>query len=172
MSDFNISINYVLGNEGGLTNNPEDHGGITNFGITKPDIAEFLKRDLALIEDSDISTLTRDKAEDVYKALYWDKIGLSDVTDRDKATILLDASVNMGMGTVARMVQSLYSLEKDSTWGPKTRAAVNSAYSTNFIKDIVKEIQVHYVKIVVNNPTQIVFLLGWINRSHRYLEFL
>ena len=35
ISNFGISLNYVLGSEGGFVNDPQDPGGATNEGVTQ-----------------------------------------------------------------------------------------------------------------------------------------
>jgi len=43
MADFNLAIETVLANEGGLSENPSDPGGLTNFGISQRCISESSK---------------------------------------------------------------------------------------------------------------------------------
>ena len=52
MTDFDLAINYVLENEGGVVDDPNDPGGLTNFGISQKQYP-----------DLDIRDLTRDQAE-------------------------------------------------------------------------------------------------------------
>lgn len=44
MSNFDDAFTYTIGNEGGYSNDPNDSGGPTNFGITIGDLSRFLGR--------------------------------------------------------------------------------------------------------------------------------
>ena len=52
MAEFAQAIEYVLENEGGLVDNTNDHGGITNFGITIPMLTSFRKKQVTPSEIS------------------------------------------------------------------------------------------------------------------------
>jgi len=68
--DFNRVIDFVLGQEGGYVNDPNDPGGETKWGISKrwnPDL--------------DIANLTRDDAIKVYWERYWLPSGAEEIPE-------------------------------------------------------------------------------------------
>jgi lysozyme family protein len=82
---FQQIINFVLKEEGGYVNHPNDPGGETNFGISKRSYPK-----------EDIKGMTKERAIEIYKADYWkpewEKLGFP------MAACMLDTAVNMGPG--------------------------------------------------------------------------
>ena len=85
---------------------------------------------------------------------------------------LVDITVNHGGGGMARIVQRACNvfgagLSVDGKYGPKTKAALWDLASKN-PKNITEKLcwsrEDYYNRIVANNPTQKVFLKGWMNR--------
>lgn len=64
MKDFNKALKFVLRWEGGYTNDPNDPGGETKYGISKRSYPEL-----------DISKLTLKQAKEIYYQNYWLKAG-------------------------------------------------------------------------------------------------
>lgn len=82
---FYKAVEFVLKHEGGYSNDPDDPGGETNFGIAKkyhPDV--------------DIKNLTPEKAADIYYNEYWVP---SKACERDfpACVAVLDTAVNCGV---------------------------------------------------------------------------
>ena len=67
MADFEQAINFVLKNEGGLEENPNDPGGITNHGIS----LRFLKSIKPDASEEDIRNLTVNQAKTIYYDHFW-----------------------------------------------------------------------------------------------------
>jgi lysozyme family protein len=85
MSDFDRAFTFVIGEEGNYSNDPNDPGGETKFGISKrahPDV--------------DIVNLTEDGAKAIYKRDYWDVLGL-DKLPWSVSLCLFDSAVNQGV---------------------------------------------------------------------------
>ena len=68
---FEHAIAIVLGNEGGLTNDKEDSGGITNFGIINDDIEDAISKGI-IPKNTTVKGLTIKQAIAIYKELYYD----------------------------------------------------------------------------------------------------
>lgn len=169
---FQSALNFVLENEGGLTNDPEDHGGLTNFGIIKDDLAEYRKVDVSEITDDDIKNLTVETVSPIYKQFYWDKLSLDYVKDSALSTILFDIGVNRGIGAAAKDLQRAVGVTVDGVIGQGTLAAVANLNARNITKRVIQYDIRAYANIVKNNPTQSVFILGWMNRATSYLDFI
>jgi lysozyme family protein len=109
---FDISINRLLGNEGGYVNDPADPGGETNWGISKRSYPNV-----------NIKALTRDGAVAIYRADFWNRIN-ADALPALLQFQALDFAVNCGIETAVRKVQAAAGVADDGHWGPVTRAAV------------------------------------------------
>ena len=81
MADFNIAIETVLANEGGICNVSGDPGGLTNFGISQRSYPNV-----------DIRNLTRDAAAAIYRRDFWH---YDAVESQLMATKIFDMAVNM-----------------------------------------------------------------------------
>lgn len=115
MSQFDKLIDRVLSHEGGYSNDPQDPGGETQWGISKrahPDV--------------NIKALTRAQAIDIYRADYWDKIK-GDQLPAGVAFQVLDAAVNHGARVASRWLQTSIGVTADGIIGPVTLEAVRRA---------------------------------------------
>lgn len=66
--NFALAVGFVLKHEGGYTNDPNDPGGETNFGISK-----------RYHPEEDIKNMTIDRAAQIYKTQYWDVNNLESI---------------------------------------------------------------------------------------------
>jgi len=152
VSSFDRAIQYVLDNEGGFSDDPNDHGGATRYGVTQSEAARH---------GFDVHTLTVDQAKSIYRTDYWHYDG---VADQNIATKLLDMAVNMGDVTTVKIVQGICGVPKDGVIGPATLAAINT--SSKLTLDALRSACVRrYARIVAADPTQSVFLVGWMERA-------
>lgn len=163
---FQVALEQVLKNEGGYVDHPLDKGGPTNYGITQKTLSDFLGREATKEE---IESLTLDVVAKIYKSNYWDRLKLSEINDMQLAHILFDQAVNRGTRKVAEQIQKCVGVKVDGIIGPITIKAINDKLSDKLLIDFVKQSQLSYISIVESNPSQIVFLKGWIKRTHEYL---
>ena len=84
MNDFDKAVKFTLKWEGGYSNDPNDPGGETKYGISKRSYPEL-----------DISKLTLKQAKEIYYQNYWLKAGC-DGLPYPFDIIVFDTSVNMG----------------------------------------------------------------------------
>ena len=82
---FNEAVEFVLRWEGGYTNDPNDPGGETKYGISK-----------RAYPDIDIKNLTLDEAKDIYYHDYWLKADC-DHYFFPANYLMFDTAVNMGI---------------------------------------------------------------------------
>ena len=181
MSDFTKCITKTLRYEGvsssseGYVDHPNDRGGATKYGISYAfvkdtgDIEFFDMNGDLKIDKRDIQLLTFDKAVETYKKYFWDVFDLDEVEENEKAFLIFDAAVNHGIKGVTKLLQrSLnecgYSLKVDGIYGPKTKAALQDCGVEDFIAAFQSKRTSLYQAIVANNPSQKVFLNGWLNR--------
>jgi lysozyme family protein len=82
---FDQAVTFVLEREGGLSDDPTDPGGLTNFGISQ-----------RAYPDLDIRHLTVEGATAIYKRDYWDAAGCDALTPA-VALAVFDSAVNCGV---------------------------------------------------------------------------
>lgn len=97
---FDIAIRHTLAAEGGYSNNPNDTGGETMWGIT-----------IAVARANGYSGSMRlmplSVAQAIYKKMYWDKNYLDEISaiSSDLAIKLFDIGVNMGTARAGLFLQ-------------------------------------------------------------------
>ena len=93
-------INSIIEREGGYSNDLNDSGGETNYGITK-----VVAR--AYVYKGKMRNLPRDTAFEIYSKRYWDALHLDEIETLSSliAEELADAGVNMGVGRAGRFLQ-------------------------------------------------------------------
>jgi lysozyme family protein len=153
MSNFSAAIQYVLDNEGGFSNDPADAGGATRYGITHAEAAAH---------GFDVDTLTLEQAKSIYEVDYWK---FDAITDQRVATKLFDMCVNMGEATAIKMAQTAVGVPADGVMGPATAMAINARNPLLMLDALLTASVRHYASIVAAKPSQVVFLMGWINRA-------
>jgi lysozyme family protein len=111
---FNRAFRIVVGEEGGYVNDPRDPGGETKYGISK-----------RAYPDEDIRNLTLDRARELYRRDYWDRVRGDELPYR-WALLVFDAAVNQGVEPAVRMMQDALGVMVDGRIGPRTLAAAQS----------------------------------------------
>lgn len=159
MNKFDRAMKFVLRWEGGYSNHENDPGGETSFGIAKrshPDV--------------DIANLTEEGAKKIYREDYWNKIHGDDLPPAI-ALAVMDYAVNSGTRRAARTLQQVIGAGIDGDIGPKTlkkmNAAVDKRGGKKIAQDIVMERAIFLSSLVKNKPTMLVFLTGWMKRTHQ-----
>lgn len=157
---FDAAIEYVIRNEGGYVNDPDDPGGETKYGISK-----------ARYPALDIKSLTKEQAKNIYWNDYWIENNLNQVADPAKATAILDTVVNHGKGG-ALVQQSLnnmgYSLAVDNRIGPQTISAINTSNAKLFIAELSR-VRKEYIQSLSGLEK---FKKGLFTRAERMTELI
>jgi lysozyme family protein len=162
-------ITEILRREGGYVNHPDDRGGPTNLGITQATLSDWLGRP-ATIED--VKALDEETAREIYVTRYMSGPRI-DTLPPAIVPFTVDASVNHGPRNAIKMVQRVVNeagfgpIGVDGVIGPKSRAAAQAAQEAMgewFLAALVEERRNVYRRIVARNPSQEVFLKGWMNR--------
>lgn len=175
MSDLDKALAYTFKNEGGFSNVPQDHGGATSgFGITMRELAKWRQTPVSV---NDVRNMKADEARSIYEAWYWKPLSCDKITDDNVATAMFDIGVVRGIGVPPKYAQLICNahgsaLVVDKHIGPLTLQAVNDLNSITFIKDFAAMAEGGFRAIVKNNPSQRIFLNGWINRAHRLLTLI
>lgn len=122
MSSFDDAWMTLVGNEGGYTNNPNDPGGETMWGIT----ARVARASGYM---GPMPELPLDTAKSIAKKLYWDPLKL-DQFDPRVAFQILDANYNGGHPVI--WMQGAAGVQVDGILGAQTVAAVMAADPLKF----------------------------------------
>jgi lysozyme family protein len=159
MAQFLPAIQYTLVNEGGFSDNPNDPGGATNFGI--------LQREMPGV---DIRSITRDQAISFYLSNYWNKAPYANINSQEVATKLFDTHVNLGLGSAVMIAQHALGFQPsdiDGNMGPMTVNAINAATPAPFLAAMISLITTHYKLLESKNPRLIAFDKGWMARANK-----
>lgn len=165
---FEKAFQEVLGFEGGYSDDPDDRGGKTKFGIT-----EATARRLGY--KGDMKDLTLDQAKKLYYDHYWKCWNYDKIEDERIATEMFDQAVNMGPGTANRNLQKAYNLlsrgkagdlKVDGILGPITLTYVNRYPYQDDLLQLLNILQAkHYIDIIEKDPSQEKFFRGWLQRT-------
>lgn len=174
MSDVDQMIDDILKREGGFVNHPDDRGGATNYGITAKTLSSYLGH---AVLTSEVKSLSEEVAREIYLRNYYIAPRIDRLPESIHAFIF-DCAINHGPRRAIKFVQSVCnqtgykpSLSEDGAMGPNTRKAAESTQSRMgplFLQALVEERRNFYLTIVQNEPTQRVFLNGWMNRVNEF----
>lgn len=165
----------ILAAEGGYTNNPNDKGGETNWGITVAVAREFGYT-------GDMKAMPREVAENIYRAKFWVLPGFDKVAEVSPliARKLADTGVNMGPGVPSKWLQEWLTalnrqgkdfpdLTPDGAIGPKTIAALRAylnkrgpAGEVVLLRGLNCSQGVRYLEITESRPANEDFIYGWL----------
>lgn len=153
---FLKAIEEVLGNEGGLVNDPKDPGGLTKYGISQRTYPHL-----------DIANLTRDEAVEIYYRDWWLKNRYFDIANAELAAELLDIAVNIGHRAAVVILQRAV-MRTDGGWlnidgdlGDLTIAAVNRHPYQGWLLDQFKLLAIEYYLSLRKSR----YLAGWVKRA-------
>lgn len=164
MADINKLSPLVRKWEGGLVDDKDDKGGITNMGITLPTWKQvgYDKDGDFDIDGDDIKLLTPKDFNRVLK-IYWDRWKADQIKNQSVANILVDWVYNSGKWGVV-IPQRILNIKDDGIVGSQTINAVNSANQEDFFNRVYARRKMFFENIASRFPKQKKFLKGWLNR--------
>nr|DAR53832.1 MAG TPA: Lysozyme [Caudoviricetes sp.] len=170
MERFKKFLDYIFEVEGGFTDDENDRGGKTNWGITEEEAREFGYT-------GDMRNLTKDFAKNIYLKKYYLGNKLDKVVNDKVALSICDWAVNSGRnGTknaqIAINQLTNANLDVDGIIGNKTLEAINSVDPEKFLEVYHNLQRIYYKGKVEADRTQERFLTGWLNRIQRKEEYL
>lgn len=161
---------FILQEEGGYVNHPNDPGGETKYGITK-----------ARYPHLDIKNLTEEQAQEIYFKDYFPQINGEDILPINPglALVLGDFAFNAGpmravitlQEAVNRVMQNKV-LEEDGIVGPLTLQAVvnisNDDRTAIYLIDVYRQVRQEFYERL--SSLFAVFGKGWTARNKRASE--
>lgn len=156
-SNFDKSLSFVLKDEGGNDDDPDDHGGRTSRGITQREYDAI--RTEAGLPTQDVWTASDAEIATIYHDEYWEP----DCDDMPTAIdyLYFDMKVNAGPYRAAVLLQRALGITDDGRIGPITRQAIVAADPKTLIADYTASKRDFYRAL--HQPK---FLKGWLNRCN------
>jgi len=169
------TITRLIGVEGGYSNDPDDKGGETMYGVT-----EAVARRYGYT--GPMSMLPRTTASAIFRTMFWSEPHFDQINmvNNRIAEELLDTGVNMGIEVAVKFLQralnvcnnqgSLYSdVTVDGQVGPKTLNALREFLQIRgpdgievMMRLLNGQQAVRYIEISENRTTNEKFTYGWI----------
>jgi lysozyme family protein len=156
MADFNIAYTITLKHEGSGTNDPNDRGGLTKFGISQ-----------AAHPNVDVATLTPEGAKTIAKNEYWEPLGCDYIEDQALANKVFDTSYPAGVPQVALSLQNAavdvsgHKLKIDGIIGSMTIEIVNQCNPDVLLDRFRVLMEQYYDHIAMLRPQDQRYVRGW-----------
>jgi lysozyme family protein len=170
MSDrINDLIARVIKREGGsaYTNDPDDAGGPTKYGVTLATLHNYRKQ---AVSAADVQALTEAEAVQIYRSMYF-PAGFEKIENDAVLEELFDYGVNSGPGASVSALQTvlkregLYDGAIDGSFGPKSAAGLAKIKNWPALFYAIKceryELLLRYIG---RSPSQSKYAIGWANR--------
>lgn len=163
MANFDLYAPTLKRLEGGFVNNSADTGGATNRGVTLTIFRAFFGKDKDV---TDLKNMTDAQWKVIMKS-YWDRCKGDEIKNQSVAEIIVDWHINSGYPPLKK-VQGILGVKQDGIFGAKTLAAINGSDQECLHCRIKRARRAYYENIVNANPSQSVFLKGWLNRIETF----
>lgn len=163
MADFGKFAPLLHSLEKGVSDNPRDKGGFTVDGITLATFRRFYGEKKT---EMDLRNITPFQWRNIMKSGYWDVCKADFIHNQKLAELIVDWCVNSGTARI-RNVQTIIGCQPDGCVGPITISMINSCDEKELYRRIMAARVSWYERIVRNNPSQKIFLTGWMNRLKR-----
>lgn len=161
MSGFLNALEYVLGEEGGLADHPQDRGGRTNLGISTPVWNAW--RDRLHKPGQSVDACTRNDAEVIYHRGFW-MAARCDGLPWPLSLCVFDAAVQHDPRDAVKILQRALGVKDDGILGPVTAQAIAKADKARLVRSYLFARLAFYRADMVRSKEQRVFAPSWIGR--------
>jgi len=152
--DFDTAFEKVVGHEGGISNHPDDPGGLTKYGISK-----------RAYPNEDIAAMTLDHAKAIYHRDYWGPAGCDALPDGARYAHF-DMAVNSGVKAAIKALQAAVGEVQDGILGPRTLMAAGSMPAPRLVARMCAE----RLRLMTALDTFNTFGRGWTRRVLSILQ--
>ena len=156
--NFQNAVELVLKSEGGFVNDPQDHGGATNLGVTLRAWSEYVNREVGVQEIKDLTPLM---VKPFYKQKYWNPAGC-ETLPKGVDYVVFDFAVNAGVKRSIKCLQKAVGAEADGILGSITQALILQSDPMDLVEHFTEEKIAFYKSL--NNPH---FEKGWLARADK-----
>ncbi len=179
---FDHAIRVAFMHEGVYSNDPDDAGGPTKYGISLRfaqqlgDLDKDGKLDLDLNNDGvvdikDIKLIIPPVAVKIYKKAFWDPYKCYQFMAKEIAIKTFDLSINMGPKQSHILLQRALRavgahVNEDGVIGPKSLAAIQATSPSALLAALRSEAAGFYRNLVTKNPKSKKYLNGWLYRAY------
>lgn len=146
---FNRAVSLILDLEGPPTDDPNDPGGYTKFGISQRAFPHI-----------DVKKLTIDEAKDLYAHWYWQPSRCADMP-WPLSLFVFDCAVNQGPGAAAKLLQEALGVQVDGKVGAKTMAAAVDSGPEEWARFMALRVQRYAATKGFET-----YGLGWLKRTY------
>lgn len=164
MSAFEAAFARTIQFEGGFSDDPNDPGGATKYGISSRSYP-----------DLDVRTITLEQAKAIYLRDFWEPASCDRLNDPEVAAKVFDLAVNCGIRKAGEILQRAINflirheaeVSEDGVIGPSTIHAAEMCNQRLLLLALRGEQYVHYRALVQSkNTTRFeTFAGGWLRRS-------
>jgi lysozyme family protein len=175
MYSFKRAFKSLILIEGGYSNHPFDKGGETAYGVTK-------KTAIAFGYEEDMSEMTLEQAEEIYKKCYWDTCKGDEISGKSEviAKVLFEIAVHRGVKDASVFFQKALNsfnknneyykdIKEDGVIGSKTVEALSSLVSKRKLEDVNYVIATYMLvehayelnRFAEKDKNQESFMFGW-----------
>ncbi len=142
------------------SNDPNDRGGRTQYGISEKSNPEAWKD----------GKVDYNEARKIYETKYLVGPGFDKISNPRLRDILVDFGVTSGPSLAITRLQEVLKIDADGVLGPKTLAAIEAQEPRRLVNKIALERIKMAGRIVKRDPSQIKWLGGWLNRFAEFVD--
>lgn len=157
VENYDASLKRVLVHEGGYSNDKDDPGGPTMWGITHIDYDAFRK--LRNLPVQDVRHMTVNERDAIYRKKYWTGSRCDDLPSGVDYCVF-DGSVNSGVAQSAKWLQRALGVTADGHIGDQTLLAAKEAHPDDLVRSICDQ----RLKFLRSLRTFKTFGKGWTRR--------
>jgi lysozyme family protein len=161
-------LNILVLHEGSeFTNDPDDSGGPTRWGITIGTLSSWLGRPATIDE---VRNLDRSTAETIYRSIYFQPFF---AIPNPLRVNVIDMGVNAGIRRATYLVQKMVGAQIDGVMGNETNLKVNQLSKEEPLNEIFTGIRLaYYEDLILASPKNFKWRNGWRNRALSFTKLV